>query len=61
MKGPHIVFITSGHSPLSSRLFYKELLSLKNLYKRLTIIAPYDEPEQTRGDVHIIGIEKYKS
>ena len=61
MKEPHIVFISSGHSPFSSRLFHKELLSLKKLYNRLTVIAPYDKPAETRENIYVIGIEKYKS
>jgi glycosyltransferase involved in cell wall biosynthesis len=60
-KKSHVVFITSGHSPFSSRLFHKELKSLKKVYDRVTIIAPYDKPRETIENVRIIGIKKYKS
>jgi len=61
VKNPHIVFITSGHSPFSSRLFYKELRSLKKYYNDLSIIAPYHKQCETIEDIRIIGIAKYKS
>ena len=61
VKKPHVVFITSGHSPFSSRLFHKELRSLKKVYDRVTIIAPHDKPRETIENVCIIGIKKYTS
>ena len=61
MKAPHIVFLTSGHSPFSLRLFYRELRSLKKRYNNLTIIAPYEKAEETVENINIIGIKKYRS
>jgi len=61
LDNPHIVFITSGHSPFSSRLFSKELKSLKKRYSNLTIIAPYHEVETVVDGIRVIGIRKYRS
>lgn len=61
VKETSIVFLTSGHSPFSSRLFYKELRSLKKINNNLLIIAPYNKKEEIKEDIRIIGIKKYKS
>ena len=61
MKQPNIVFLSSGHSPFSSRLFYKELRSLKKRYNILTIIAPYEKAKEITENINIIGIKKYRS
>lgn len=61
MNNSHIVFITSGHSPFSSRLFSKELKSLQKRYSNLTIIAPYHEVETVVDGIRVIGIKKYRS
>ena len=61
MDNSHIVFITSGHSPFSSRLFSKELKSLQKRYSNLTIIAPYHEVETVVDGIRVIGIKKYPS
>ena len=57
----NIVFITSGHSPFSSRLFSKELKSLQKKYPNLTIIAPFEEAKNFVDGIRIIGIKKYRS
>lgn len=61
MDNPPILFITSGHSPFSSRLFSKELKSLRKRYSNLTVIAPYREKETIVDGIRVIGIKKYRS
>jgi glycosyltransferase involved in cell wall biosynthesis len=61
MSGPRIIFITSGHNPLSSRLFHKELKSLQKIYRDLSIIAPHEKSEESLDGIAIYGVQKYKS
>jgi glycosyltransferase involved in cell wall biosynthesis len=61
MSEPRIIFITSGHNPLSSRLFHKELKSLRKFYRDLSIIAPYEKPQDILHGITIYGVQKYRS
>jgi glycosyltransferase involved in cell wall biosynthesis len=61
LRDPKILFFTSGHSPFSSRLFFKELKSLQKVYARLAIIAPHEAKHQTRDNIEIFGIRKRRS
>lgn len=56
-----ICMLTTGHSALDDRIFYKEALSLKKVYNDITIIAPDDNNEYVQDGVRIIGITKPKS
>ncbi len=60
-KKPVIVFAASGHSPFSSRLYDKELRSLRKKYEDLIIVAPYDNESTTEHGIKIIGISRHKS
>ena len=61
MYEPKIVFLTSGHSPFTPRLFHKELISLRKIFRDLTIIAPYDKLRDSVDGISIYGVPKYKS
>lgn len=56
-----ICMLTTGHSALDDRIFYKEALSLKKAYDDITIIAPDDNHEYVQEGIRIIGITKPKS
>lgn len=56
-----ICMLTTGHSALDDRIFYKEALSLKKVYNDITIIAPDDNHEYVQDGIRIIGITKPKS
>jgi len=55
-----ICILTSGHSPFDSRIFYKEVLSLKQKYKDIVIIAPYDNNIEVQG-IKIVKINSRKN
>lgn len=56
-----ICMLTSGHSPLDGRIFYKEVVSLKKIYDDITIIGPYTEKYSQVDGVKIIGIYNRKN
>lgn len=56
-----ICMLTTGHSALDDRIFYKEALSLKKAYDDITIIAPDENHEYVQEGIKIIGITKPKS
>lgn len=56
-----ILFLTSGHSPFSARLYFRELKSLKKRYKNLSIIAPFEKELQFKQSICIIGVRKRRS
>lgn len=56
-----VLFLTSGHSPYSVRLFDKELHSLKKIFSDLTILAPYEERDHVTDGIRIVCVEKYMS
>lgn len=53
-----ICMLTTGHSALDDRIFYKEALSLKKAYDDITIIAPDENHEYVQDGIRIIGITK---
>lgn len=57
----HIVFLTSGHKPTDPRLYFKEIRTLKEKYKNISIIAPYQERLEPVDDVKIFDIQRYRS
>jgi glycosyltransferase involved in cell wall biosynthesis len=61
MNDVRIFFFTSGHSPFSARLFFRELQSLKKRYSNLTIIAPNEKEIDFCDGIRVIGIRKRKS
>jgi glycosyltransferase involved in cell wall biosynthesis len=61
MHDPRIFFFTSGHSPFSERLFFRELLSLKKKYRDLSIIAPYTKKNESRQGISVISTRKRRS
>lgn len=56
-----ICMLASGHDPLDSRIFYKEVLSLKKVYDDITIIAPFTKIYDQVDGVNIIGIYSRKN
>lgn len=56
-----ICILTSGHSPLDDRIFYKEALSLRKVYDDITIIGPFEEKYKEVNGIKILGIPKEKT
>lgn len=56
-----ICILTTGHSPIDSRIFHKEAKSLLKKYKDITIIAPYEKGVHTIDGIKVVGITKPKN
>jgi glycosyltransferase involved in cell wall biosynthesis len=61
LKEPRILFFTSGHSPFSARLFFRELKSLQKKFSDLAIIAPFEDNVERKENIRIIGVRKRRS
>jgi glycosyltransferase involved in cell wall biosynthesis len=47
---PTICHVTIGHNPTDDRIFYKEILSLKKRYRKVTLVAPdFNPPDPKYG------------
>ena len=55
-----ICHITTVHGAFDDRIFYKEILSLKEQGFQLHLVAPYSKNETIQG-IHIHAIPEYKS
>lgn len=53
--------LTTGHSSLDDRIFYKQALSLRKKYEDIFVIAPDDKNEYIYEGIKIIGIKKPQS
>lgn len=56
-----ICMLTTGHSALDSRIYYKEALSLRKKYDHITIIAPHEGDETLENGIRILGVKKSSS
>ncbi|HBM79428.1 MAG: glycosyltransferase family 4 protein [Clostridiales bacterium] len=56
-----ICILTTGHSAMDDRIFYKEALSLKKVYDDVTIIAPDERDSYIKDGINIIGVKKPNS
>jgi glycosyltransferase involved in cell wall biosynthesis len=55
-----ICFLTSGHEVFDSRIYYKEILSLKKKYDEIYIIAPGEKSFTTKDGIKVLSFEKRK-
>lgn len=56
-----ICIFTTGHNALDDRIYYKQALSLKKVYKDITIIAPDDREIYYENGIKIVGVKKPNS
>lgn len=56
-----ICMLTSGHSAIDSRIFYKEAMSLRKIYDDVVVIGHYDEELCLRDGIKIRGYKSGKS
>jgi glycosyltransferase involved in cell wall biosynthesis len=52
-----ICMLSSGHYPLEARIFHREALSLRKVYREITIVAPYHKEVEVRAGIRIVGLK----
>lgn len=55
-----ICMLTSGHNVYDSRIYYKEILSLKKYYNEIYLIAPGERNFTTRDGIKVLSFKKRK-
>lgn len=56
-----VCIITSGHDVYDSRIYYKEILSLKEIYNEIYMVAPGEEDFITKEGIKVKCFKKRKS
>lgn len=56
-----ICILTSGHDVYDNRIYYKEILSLKKLYKEIYLIAPGEKDFVTKDGIVVRSFRKRKA
>ena len=53
-----ICVVTTRHRPMDDRIYFKEILSLKDRYPTIILIAPVDDADQLPGDIGFIPLKR---
>ncbi|MCW6062724.1 glycosyltransferase [Clostridium sporogenes] len=56
-----ICILTSGHDVYDNRIYYKEILSLKKIYKEIYLIAPGEKDFVTKDGIVVKAFRKRKA
>lgn len=56
-----ICMLTTAHSPLDDRIFYKETISLKKISSDIVVIAPFDKETYEENGIRIVGVKRSKT